>query len=140
MFSPEQAGPDTRRVALHTGIAAVAAVVVFLGLRLAGQDFVVDARGDNQPVPVGAVVVSTVLAGIGAYLLARLALRTARPRRTFVGAALLGLALSAFPPALSATAVSTAGWLMVLHVVVAAVLVPPLARALPATTADRSLT
>lgn len=138
MFSPEQTRLGARRVALLTGVTAVAAVVVFLGLRLAGQDFVVDARGVNQPVPVGAVAVATVLGAIAAYLLARLSLRTARPRRTFVGLALLGLALSAFPPVLSATEVSTAGWLMVLHVVVAAVLVPALARALPSTT-GRSL-
>jgi len=98
---------------------------------------VVDARGVYQSMPVGAVVVSTVLGGIAAYLLARLTVRTARPRRTFVGVTLSGLVVSAVPPAYSATAGSTAAWLMVLHVVVAAVLVPGLARALP-TAADRS--
>lgn len=106
-------------------------MVVFLALRFTGQDFEVAARGDPQPVPVGAVVLATAAGGLAAHVLARLASRTSRPRRTFMAASITGLALSAVPPVQAATTVSTAVWLLVLHVVVAAVLVPLLARALP---------
>ncbi|MEP6631809.1 MAG: DUF6069 family protein [Lapillicoccus sp.] len=142
MLSTEQLVSSTvavRRGSLLTGVAAAVTLAVFAGLRLCGEGLVVAARGTEQPVPVGAVVVSTLLAGVAAYLLARLSLRTTRPRRTFVAVALAGLAVSAVAPAQAATTVSTAVWLMVLHVVVAAVLVPGLARALPATFGGRSL-
>lgn len=139
MLSTEHRGRGIGWSLLLTGVAVGAVVTVFVGLRLAGQELVVDARGAVQAVPVGAVVTSTLAAGIGAHLLAQLTLRTPRPRRTFLAVALLGLAVSAAAPARSATTVSTAWWLMVLHVVVAAVLVPPLARALPDATGERSL-
>ena len=82
---------------------------------------------------------ATIIGGIGAHLLARLSLHTTTPRRSFAWTSLAGLALSALPPATSATTVSTACWLMALHVVVAGVLVPPLAKALPARTAKVAL-
>jgi len=123
MLSAKQNSP-LLSASLHIAIAVSATVIVFVGLQHSGQDFVVDARAAAQAVPVGAVAVSTLLAGLVAHLLARFAVRREHPRRFFLGITLSGLLLSALPPALSATTLATAAWLMVLHVLVAALLPP----------------
>ncbi|MGY1700535.1 DUF6069 family protein [Geodermatophilus sp. SYSU D00766] len=133
MFSTEHTLVSGRRSLVLTVLATAAAVATFSALRLSGQELVVAARGDPRPVPVGAVVLATVAGGVAAHVLARSAARTGRPRRTFLAAVVAGLALSGVPPVQAATTTSTAVWLLVLHAVVAAVLVPPLARALPPT-------
>ncbi len=132
MFSTEQWRRSGRWPLLHGALAVGAALLVVLALRLAGEDLRIDARGTVRPVPVGAVAAAAAAGALAAAVLGRLARRASRPRRAFLVAVTAGLALSSVPPVAAAATPATAGWLLVLHGVVAAVVVPPVARALPA--------
>lgn len=91
----------------------------------------VAVRDTVNQVPFGAAVVATAAAGGGAYLLARLAGRTARPRKTFLMITTAGLLISAVPPLQAATTGSTVIWLLVMHAVAALALIPVLSSGLP---------
>ncbi len=115
-------------------VAAVAAVAAcFLIADTAVAELSV-GLGDSAPVPVplGAALFATAVAGVGAWLLALLARRTSRPRRTFLLATLVGLLVTAVPPLQAAVNVQTAIWLLALHAVAALVLIPSVAAAVPA--------
>lgn len=86
-------------------------------------DLVVEGPAGEMPVPVGAVVFATLVGGLGAWGLAWLAGRTRRPRTVLVGLVVLGLGLSSIPPVTGATTATTAGWLLLMHLVVAVPLV-----------------
>lgn len=113
--------------------AVIGVSACFFTASLTGADLMVAVRdtGANL-VPFGAAVVATVAAGGGAYVLARLALRAARPRRMFLLLTAAGLLATAVPPLQAATTLSTAIWLLVMHAVAAIALVPVVASALPA--------
>ena len=92
--------------------------------RGAGADLLITRGADAVPVPLGAVVLATLLGGAAAAGLARLSRRWPDPRRSYFILCGLGLVLSVLPPLLSAATAGTAACLLALHVVAAAVLVP----------------
>ena len=112
--------------------------VCYLWATATGTQLLV-ARGDAGPVevPIGAAVFATAAAGAGAYLAALLSHRTSRPRRTFAVLTVSGLLLSAVPPLQAAVDVSTATWLLLMHVVAALALIPIAVVTLPARRTER---
>ncbi len=114
-------------VLVGTTSAVVSALVVLWLAEMGGQPLLVTGPGGHQPVPVGAVVGSTVVAGIAALLLAAGARRGRHPRRRFLLITTVGLLLSLAPPVLAAASTATAVWLSVMHLVVAAAIVPAVA-------------
>ena len=107
------------------------------GLRISGRD-----GSSPTQVPWGAVLMATAAGALAALVLVRVANRTTRPRLTFAVAVVAGLALSCVPPVQAATTTRTALVLLVMHLIVAIVLVPPAARLLqplpPSETSPRS--
>lgn len=124
MFSTKQ-----KRLVRATVTAMGATALCMLAVHLSGLDLAVRGRDASVPtqVPLGAVLLATAAGGVAAYLLVRLAARSARPRRTFAVAVTAGLALSCVPPVQAASTTST---VLAMHVIVAAVIVPPAARLL----------
>lgn len=123
-----------RRVrALGVAVAVLAALAVW-ALAVAVLD--VDVRvapGGGEAQPVGAVAVagSSLLAGLAGWgLLALLERVTARARPLWTGVAVAVAALSLLGPQAGVTTGATVV-LVVLHVVVAAVLIPALATTSP---------
>ena len=121
-----------RRALLGTTVAVVAVSACFFVASVTGAALTVAVRGNEPiPVPFGAAVFATAAAGVGAYVLARLAGRAPRPRRIFLLLTTAGLLASAVPPLQAATTVSTAIWLLIMHAVAALALVPVVASGLP---------
>src|SRR3954454_299847 len=141
MLSAEQIGTLPRlglgQRALVGTTAAVGLVIgCFLIASWTDAALTVTVRDAVTPVPLGAAVFATAAAGGVAYLLARLAGRTARPRLTFLTVTIAGLLASVVPPLAAAIDTGTAVWLLVMHAVAAAALIPVIASGLP--TARRS--
>ena len=124
--------PLLRAFAAGLLAAVVLALAVYAVARGVGDPMTVTPPGQaTQQVPVGAVIGATLmgaLAGLGLALLARL---TPRPRLLFLVVTVVGLVLSFASPLSSAQQTSTAWWLNLMHVVVFAAVVLPLARLLP---------
>jgi hypothetical protein len=126
--APPAAGTWKRRLVVVAG-AVLAAVVVYLVTTLvAGQELSSPAMNDQQPadVTIGAVIVASALVSLlGWGLLALLEKFTAKARTIWTVVALVVLALSLGGP-LSGTDVSTGNrvGLVLLHLAVAAVLIP----------------
>ena len=128
---------DRRRRRAATVVGAVLAAVVVWAVAgpLLGVDLSVSFGAGEPPTEVGllAVVVSSALASLVAWgLLALLERSTARGLLVWTALAVVALALS-FAPLLAAggTAAGTRTALALLHLVVAAVLVPGLRRTSP---------
>lgn len=116
---------STRRPLLVASAAAALADLALWGVaRTTGADLVIDRSGTAVPVPAGAVVLATLLGGLATAGLARVAARTPGPRRTYLSLCGAGLVLSTAPPLLSSTTTGTALWLVAMHAVAAALLVP----------------
>ena len=127
-----------RRTLLGTTVAVVAVSACFFVASVTGAALTVAVRGNEPtPVPFGAAVFATAAAGVGAYVLARLAGRVPRPRRIFLLLTAAGLLASAVPPLQAATTVSTAIWLLIMHAVAALALVPVVASGLPSARPSR---
>lgn len=112
--------------------AVTAALVMWLPLHaVVGLEV---RQGDAvHQVGAAAVIVSSLVAGLGALGVAAVVRRRAhRPRRTFAVTALAVLVVSLLGPFGSATSTGAALALACLHLVVAAVTVPLVARTLPA--------
>ncbi|MGH3411103.1 MAG: DUF6069 family protein, partial [Streptosporangiaceae bacterium] len=126
---------DVRRIRARAlsvaGGAAAAAIawsveVPLLGVRLSIKFGAMHA----QAVVAGQVIGAALVAGLlGWLLLALLDRRTPRARAAWTGAALLILVLSLALSLAAATTTSAAVGLLVLHVVVAAAVIPALAAA-----------
>jgi hypothetical protein len=124
---------DVRRIRARAlsvvGAAAAAAIawsveVPLLGVRLSIKFGAMHA----QTVVAGQVIGAALVAGLlGWLLLALLDQRIARARAAWTGAAVLVLVLSLALPLAAATTTSAAVGLLVLHVVVAAAVIPALA-------------
>lgn len=85
--------------------------------------------GHVQTIGAGQVVgISLAAALLGWLLLTILEKRTAHARRSWTGLALAALAASLALPLIAATTVAAAAGLIVMHVAVAAVVIPGLAR------------
>ncbi|MBE1536079.1 DUF6069 family protein [Actinomadura algeriensis] len=129
-------GPDTRgrgvavRRALTVAAAAGAALACWaLADPVAGLDVTVRSGGTAGPVGPAMVAASSLLAGLlGWALLAVLERTVQRPRRVWTIVALIVLALSLAGPPGAAEGAGSLLVLIVLHLAVAAVLVPALPR------------
>ncbi len=109
---------------LATVAATAATALTWAAARATGQHLIIMRGAEAVPVPLGAVVLATVAGGAAAAGLARVAARWRDPRRSYLVLCALGLAVSAVPPLLSTATAGAAAWLLVLHAVAAAVLVP----------------
>ena len=103
-----------------------------LTAQLTGPGLFISGRDASVPTPVpwGAVLLATAAGGVAALVLVRLANRTHRPQRTFTVAVTAGLTLSCLPPLQAATTTRSALVLLAMHLIVAALVVPPAARLL----------
>jgi drug/metabolite transporter (DMT)-like permease len=128
--------PGTSLTRAAPTAAVLAAAAVALVHVIAG------ATGDNlQVTPPGMAEASTVTlvlavaaAVVGALAgtaVAALTRRAKTPRRLFLIITLAGLALSLGSPFTAADDIATALWLTLMHITVAACVIPTLARALP---------
>lgn len=122
---PESAGQLARRATLGTFVAIVAALIV-RGVVVALDVDVGLAATGQSPFAVGPIVAFSLVAGVGATVVyAALVRLTERPVRNFAIAAVVVFALLLLPLA-TVQGVTTTGLavLFVLHLVVAAALVP----------------
>lgn len=118
------------RALFAAGGAAAAAIAWSIEVPLMGIRLSIRFGGMHpQTIVAGQVVGTALVAGLlGWLLLAGLDRRTARPRATWTAAALLALAASLALPAAAATTASAAIGLIVLHLAVAVVVIPGMAR------------
>ena len=121
-------------VVLRTGLIAVLlAAVATTALAAAGRAAGVSLDMAGEPIPALGFGVLTLACGLVGVLLALALARWSRqPRCAFVTTTVLLTALSLVPDALADVAGSTRVLLMATHVVAAAIIVPALARRLPA--------
>lgn len=124
-----KAGPATmsrvprRAFLVATAVALTAAGATdFIARRVSGELLVVGPDG-VVAVPRGAVGIATIIGGVAAWAIAVRAARARRPRQAAGVLLGCGLALSCVPPVTAATTNTTAAWLLLLHLVVAAPLV-----------------
>jgi Family of unknown function (DUF6069) len=131
-------GRRVRRLAvtgcLATLVAMVVTTLVAGAARAAGVDFEVPAGGESIPVP-GIAVVTGFFSVVGVVIAAVLLRWSARPAERFRWTALSLTALSLVPPVLAGADTATTVMLVGLHLVAAAVMIPALVRALPASDA-----
>jgi len=122
-----------RAVAVGTLAALVLALLVYAAARLTGDGLAVSVPGRAaSAVPLGGVLAATLAASTGALVLALVLRRLAGARAgtVFLGASVVVLLASLASPFAATEATSTALWLCLMHVAVAAGLVPPTLRAL----------
>ena len=102
--------------------------------QLLGANLLVRSGGGSpQSVGAGTVVAASLLAALlGWVLLAVLERRTSRARAVWTGVALVVLLLSLSGPLTGGTTPSTTATLVLMHLTVAAVLIPTLRRSSPA--------
>jgi len=117
-------------VGLVATLAAMAATTLTAALTQAlGVEF--EVRGGTIPLP-GFAVVTGFFSMLGIVIAVVLLRWSSRPVERFVGTTVSLTAISLVPPFLSGAAAGTVAALLVLHLVAAAVVVPPLARGLRA--------
>jgi drug/metabolite transporter (DMT)-like permease len=117
-----------------TGLAATLAAMVATAVaaalaRAAGVDFEVPEGGETIPV-TGVAVVTGVFSLVGTVIAAALLRWSARPATRFLWTALTLTVVSLVPPVLSGANAATTISLVGLHLVAAAVMIPPLTRSL----------
>ena len=120
-----------RSRALTVAAATVAAVAVWaISVPLLGVHLLVRfGTGATQSVGIDYVAGATVLASLAGWgVLALLERRTARARTIWTGAALVVVLVSLSLPLTAGTTSSTTAVLAVMHVAVAAILIPGLRR------------
>ncbi|XVQ15504.1 DUF6069 family protein [Spirillospora sp. CA-255316] len=103
---------------------AVAAVGEFAGISLVVS---------GAPIPLSGFAVLTVIFSVVGLVLALVLVRSARrPRTAFVRTTIMLTALSLVPDVLADASAATKALLMLTHVVAAAIVIPAIARRLPA--------
>ncbi|MCR6481688.1 DUF6069 family protein [Amycolatopsis sp. OK19-0408] len=118
----------TRGLAATAGAAAATAAIAAAG------DFAgIGAVVDGAPIPASGFAVLTAICAVAGLVLALVLARVARhPRPAFVRTTLVLTALSLVPDALADATVTTKGLLVLTHLVAATIVIPALARRLPA--------
>ena len=122
------------RPAWHVPAASVAVGVVLwiVAAPLAGAELLVDSVVGPMEVDLASVVLGSAIGGLGAlgvgWLVRR---RSSSPRRHFIVATGLILAVSLVGPATTAFSTATALWLCSMHLAVGAVAIPLVASRLP---------
>ncbi len=137
--APVKAPAPVWRVRLLALGIALAATLLARGVaQLAGVDLAVTQPGQGEiPIGAGNVAASVVIFGGAGWAVRALLDRFAKRRAVLIwriGAGVV-FVLDAFPVILADATVGTKVFLAILHVIVAAVLIPVLGRKLPATEA-----
>ena len=131
--SGRTAGHPLPRIALTGLVATLAAMVVTVVAvalaRAVGVDFEVPEGGETIPV-TGVAVVTGFFSLVGTVIAAALLRWSAHPAERFLWTAVSLTAVSLVPPFLSGANAATTAALLGLHLVAAAVMIPPLTRSL----------
>ena len=111
---------------------AVAVAIWMVAAPLAGADLLVDSLVGRMEVDLPSVALGSVIGGFGALAVGRIVRRlSSSPRRHFLVATGVILALSLIGPATTALTTATALWLCSMHLAVGAVAIPLAAGRLP---------
>ena len=117
------------RPALASGVvAAVATTAIAAVARAAGVSFATD----GEPIPLIAFAQMTLLGALLGFVIARLCRRATRPRGMFVRLTVALTALSVVPDVAMSFDAASRFVLVLTHATAAAIVVPVLARRLPA--------
>ena len=124
----------TTRSMLVAGVAATAvASVATAGVAAAGHAAGISLDMAGAPIPVsGFATLTAMLSLVGLVLAAVLGRFARRPRRTFVRTTVALTVLSLVPDVIADAASTTKVLLMLTHLVAAAIVIPAVARRLPA--------
>ena len=118
-------------IGLVATLAAMVATAVAAALaRAVGVDFEVPEGGETIPV-IGVAVVTGFFSLVGTVIAAALLRWSAGPAERFLWTAVTLTVVSLVPPVLSGANAATTISLVGLHLVAAAVMIPPLTRSLP---------
>jgi len=111
--------------------AVINQVLYFVATGVFGQEFVLAQGG--MAIPVIAPAMFSIFQGvIGGLIVAWIAGRTKSPKKTWTTLATIGLVLSFVMPFGGIQGVGAAIWLNVMHVVAGVIIIPMVAKALPA--------
>jgi hypothetical protein len=114
-------------------IAAAVAAAATATVAAAGDSAGISLAIGGKPLPAFMFAVLTaVFSGVGLLLALVLARTASRPRTAFVRTTVVLTALSLVPDVLADAAVSTKMLLMLTHLVAAVIVIPTIARRLPA--------
>lgn len=131
--SPSTRPTRARALGVLGAVLAALAIWVVADQLLGANLLVRSGGGSPQSVGAGTVVAASLLAALlGWVLLAVLERRTSRARAVWTGVALVVLLLSLSGPLTGGTTPSTTATLVLMHLTVAAVLIPTLRRSSPA--------
>jgi hypothetical protein len=114
---------------IATLAAMVATTLVAALAQAVGVDFEIPDGGERIPLP-GFAVMTGIFSVVGIVIALALLRWSARPAKRFVWTAVLLTAISFAPPLLSGANTATTTALLGLHLVVATVMIPTLARSL----------
>ncbi|GAA1256903.1 hypothetical protein GCM10009609_20000 [Pseudonocardia aurantiaca] len=113
--------------------AAVVAAAVTATVAAAGEFAGISLAVGGTPIPMSGFAVLTVICSVVGLALALVLARSARrPRTAFVRTTIVLTALSLVPDVLADASAATKVLLMLTHVVAAAIVIPAIARRLPA--------
>ena len=111
--------------------AVINQVLYFVATGVLGQEFILAQGG--MAIPVIAPAMFSIFQGvIGGLIVAWIAGRTKSPKKTWTSLATIGLVLSFVMPFGGIQGVGAAIWLNVMHVVAGVIIIPMVAKALPA--------
>jgi len=119
-----------RRAAIYSLLAAALNVIVFLIATQISGALIVTMPAEMEVAIIQPFIFSLLLGILGSVIAGFIALRTAKPRRTWIIIAVGALILYGVPPFLSA-GVTTALWFNVMHAVAGLCLIPAVAAQLP---------
>lgn len=119
-----------RRAAIYSLLAATLNVIVFLIATQISGALIVTMPAEMEVAIIQPFIFSLLLGILGSVIAGFIALRTAKPRRTWIIIAIAALVLYGVPPFLSA-GVATALWFNVMHAVAGLCLIPAVAAQLP---------
>ncbi len=119
-----------RRAAIYSLLAAALNVIVFLIATQISGALIVTMPAEMEVMLIQPFIFSLLLGILGSVIAGFIALRTAKPRRTWIIIAIAALVLYGVPPFLSA-GVATALWFNVMHAVAGLCLIPAVAAQLP---------
>ena len=119
-----------RRAAIYSLLAATLNVIVFLIATQISGALIVTMPAEMEVMLIQPFIFSLLLGILGSVIAGFIALRTAKPRRTWIIIAIAALVLYGVPPFLSA-GVATALWFNVMHAVAGLCLIPAVAAQLP---------
>jgi hypothetical protein len=133
-MSTTTAAPNRTGALIGTGLIATAvASVVTTAVAATGNAAGISLDVDGAPIPVtGFATLTAVFSLIGLALAVALSFRANHPRRAFVRTTVTLTALSLVPDLIAGATPTTRALLMLTHLAAAAIVIPTIARRLPA--------